>query len=127
MIITAILFAASIVAVSILAWLYRRRLAASIRAHLPRKETVTTACLFVPIALLLVFALLPDILLLVSTMNLMPPSIRIVLALVAAGVVCVGCWKQAAPPKPHPIHWRAPETGYQAETVPVPPNNKEGP
>ena len=122
MIITVILLASILLAASILAWLFRRRLA----EQLPSKETMSTFLLFAPIALLVIIALLPDIFLLISTMSLMPPFVRIVLALVAAAVVCVGCSKQADKPKPHPIHWRAPETGYQAETVTIPPN-KEGP
>ncbi len=117
-----------ILVTAIVAWLLRRRLVASILARLPRKETMTTALLFASIALLLAIALLPDILILISTMSLMPPFFRIVLGLVAAAVICVGCSKQYDKPKPHAIHWRAPDTGYSAETVPAsPPDNKEGP
>jgi len=125
MIITTILFAASIVAVSILAWLFRQRFI----KHLPSKETMGTVCLVAPIVLLLVMAILPDILLLIGTLALMPPTIRTIIGIAAAAVVIyAGCSKQADKPKPHPIHWSAPETGYHAETVPaLPPDNKEGP
>lgn len=117
---TTVLLLVSIFAASILAWLFRQRLA----KHLPSKETMSTFALFAPIVLLLIFAFLPDIVVLLSTMNLMPASVRIVLALAAAVVVCVGCSKQADKPQPHQIHWRAPETGYHADS---PPDNKEGP
>jgi hypothetical protein len=60
MIITVTILASIFVA-SVLAWLFRQRLA----RFLPRKETMTTAMLFAAVALLLVVVLLPDILLLV--------------------------------------------------------------
>ncbi len=123
MIITA-LFACSILAVSILAWLFRQRLA----QHLPSKESMTTAMLFAAVALLLVVVLLPDILLLVYTLNIMPHSLRIVLALAAATMVCVGCYRQADAPKPRRLQWSAPETGFQSETtLPPDPKPKEAP
>ncbi len=123
--ITVVLFAASIVAISILAWLFRQRFI----KHLPSKETIGTVCLVAPIALLLLMAILPDILLLIVTLSYMPPTIRAVIGIAAAAVVVyAGCSKQADAPKPHPIQWSAPETGYHAETVPaLPPDNKEGP
>ena len=109
MIITVTLLTSILVA-SILAWLFRHRLA----HFLPRKETVTTACLFAPIALLLVIALLPDILLLFSTMNLLPHSFRIILGLAAAAMICVGCSKQSPEPaKPAVIHWQGQDGGYE--------------
>ncbi len=117
---TTLILLASILVVFILAWLFRQRLF----QYLPRKESMTTALSFAPIALLVTLALLPDIVTVMSTMKLMPPAFRIVLALAAAVVACVGCSKQPDPPKP--IHWSASETGYQAETPP-PPDNKEGP
>jgi predicted permease len=124
MIITTILFAASIVAVSILAWLFRQRFI----KHLPSKETMGTVCLVAPIVLLLVMAILPDILLLIGTLALMPPTIRTIIGIAAATAVIYGGCKKADAPKPQPIHWRAPDTGYTAETVPAsPPDNKEGP
>ena len=124
MIITA-LFACSILAISIVTWLFRRRLA----KHLSSRETMSTVCLVAPIALLLVMAILPDILLLFVTINLMPPTIRAVIGIAAAAVVIyAGCSKRSDALKPHPIRWSAPETGYHAETVPaLPPDNKEGP
>jgi len=67
---TVILLAASILVAAIVAWLLRRRLAALTLAYVPRKETMTTALLFAPIALLLVMAILPDILLLFATSTL---------------------------------------------------------
>jgi Mn2+/Fe2+ NRAMP family transporter len=116
MIITA-LFACSILAVSILAWLFRQRIA----QHLPSKETLTTTMLFAAVALLLVVVLLPDILLLVYTLNIMPHSLRIVLALAAATMVCVGCSKQTPEPaKPAVIHWQGQDGGYE-DTTAVPP------
>ena len=123
MIITA-LFACSILAVCILTWTLRRRLA----KHLPSRETMSTVCLVAPIALLLVMAILPDILLLFVTINHMPPTIRAVIGIAAAAVVIYAGCKRSDAPKPHPIHWSASETGYHAETVPaLPPDNKEGP
>lgn len=122
---TTVILLASILVTAIVAWRLRRRLAALTHAYLPRKETMTTALLFAPIALLLLIALLPDLLVLISTMNLMPPYFRIVLALAATVLVCIGCSKKTDAPKPQPIHWRAPESGYTAETAPPP--NKEGP
>ncbi len=123
--ITVTLFAASIVAVSILAWLFRQRFI----KHLPSKETMNMFCLVAPIALLLLMAILPELVLLIATLNLMPPTIRTVIGIAAAAaVIYAGCSKRADAPKPHPIHWRAPDTGYTAETVPAsPPYNKEGP
>jgi hypothetical protein len=122
--IISILFACSLFAVAILTWLFRQRLA----RFLPRKETMTTATLFAAVALLLAVVLLPDILLLVYTLSLMPHSLRIILALAAATMVCVGCWKQADAPKPRRLQWSAPETGYQSETtLPPDPKPKEAP
>ncbi len=108
---------ASILVASVLAWLFRQRIA----QHLPSKETVTTVTLFAAVALLLVVALLPDILLLISTMKLLPPSFRIVLALAAAVAVCVGCSKQTSEPtKPAVIHWQGQDGGYE-DTTAIPP------
>ena len=58
--------------------------------HPPEGE-LKTATLFAAVALLLVVVLLPDILLLVYTLSIMPHSLRIVLALAAAAMLCVGC------------------------------------
>ena len=119
MIIIVSLLASLFIASIILAWLFRQRLA----RFLPRKETVTTVTLFAAVALLLAVVLLPDILLLVYTLSIMPHSLRIVLALAAATMVCVGCYKQADAPKPRRLHWSAPETGFQSETT-LPPDPK---
>ncbi len=122
--ITVTLFAASIVAVSILAWLFRQRFI----KHLPSKEALSTFCFVAPIILLLVMAILPDILLLIATLSFMPPTIRTVIGIAAAAaVIYAGCSKKADTPKPHPIHWSAPETGYHAETAPTASPPKEGP
>jgi hypothetical protein len=123
--IISILFACSILAVCILTWIFRRRLA----KYVPSKETMSTVSLVAPIALLLIMAILPDILLLFATLSLMPHSIRTIIGIAAAAaVIYAGCSKRADTPQPHPIHWRAAETGYTAETVPAaPPDNKEGP
>ena len=110
---------ASILVASVLAWLFRQRLA----HYMPRKETVTTVCLFAPIALLLIIALLPNIFLLILTMNLLPHSFRILLALAAAATVAVGigCSKQTPEPtKPAVIHWQGQDGGYE-DTTAVPP------
>ncbi len=113
---TIAILLASILVTAIVAWLLRRRLAASILARLPRKETVTTALLFASIALLLVIALLPDLLILFSTVNLMPHSLRMILGLAAASMVCIGCSKHAEPAKPAVIHWKGQDGGYQDTT-----------
>ena len=119
---TVIILLASTLVTAIVAWLLRRRLAASILARLPRKETVTTLCIFAPIALLLILALLPDLLILLSTMNLLPHTFRIILGLAAATVVCIGCSKQnAEPTKPAIIHWKGQDGGYEDTTI-VPPD-----
>jgi hypothetical protein len=118
MIITVTLLASILVA-SIVVWLFRQRLA----QHLPSKEVMTTVCLFAPIAMLVVLAILPDILLLFATINFMPHSFKIVLALAAATMVCVGCYKQTDTPKPRRLQWSAPETGFQSETT-FPPDTK---
>jgi hypothetical protein len=118
--IIAITLLASILVVAIVAWFYRQRLA----RYMPRKETVTTLCLFAPIALLLILALLPDILLLILTMNLLPHSLRCVLAVAAAVTIAVGigCSKQnAEPTKPAVIHWKGQDGGYEDTTI-VPPD-----
>jgi hypothetical protein len=124
MIITITLLASILVASIVLAWLFRQRIA----QHLPSKETLTTAMLFAPIALLVGLALLPDVLLLISTMRLLPPAFRIVLGLTAATLVCVGCYKQTDAPKPRRLHWSAPDTGFQSDTtLPPDPKPKEAP
>jgi hypothetical protein len=118
---TFILLACSILAVSILAWLFRQRFV----KHLPSKKAMSTFCLVAPVVVLLCIGLLPDILLLVSTINLMPPSIKAVLGLTAAAtIIYAGCSKKADTPKQPAIQWSAPETGYHAETTPEIP--KEG-
>ena len=83
---TTLIILGSILATVILAWLFRERLA----HHLPRKETMTTATLIAAIVLLAFLALLPDILILVSTMKLLPPFFKIFLALSAAVAACLG-------------------------------------
>jgi hypothetical protein len=114
--IISILFASSILAVAILSWLFRQRLALCLR-----KETMRTAGLFAAVALLLLVVLLPDICLLAYTLSLMPHSFRIVLALAAAATVCVGCWKsQPAAPAPALIHWKGQDGGYE-DTTALPP------
>jgi hypothetical protein len=113
MIITVTLLA-SILVTSIAVWLFRQRLA----QHLPSKETMTTVCLFAAVAVLLVVVLLPDVLLLVYTLSLMPHSLRIVLALAAATMVCIGCFKQnPQPAKPALIHWKGQDGGYEDTTA----------
>lgn len=84
--ITVALFAASIVAVSILAWFFRQRFA----KYLPSRETMSTIYLVAPIALLLVMAILPDVLLLFVTLSLMPHSIRTIIGIAAAAAVIYG-------------------------------------
>lgn len=123
--ITTILFALSILAVSILAWLFRRRFT----KYVPSKQSMSTFCLVAPVVLLLCVAILPDVLLILAAIKFMPPLLKTVLGFAAAAAILYsGCSKQADKPKPHPIHWSAPETGYTAETVPAfPPDNKEGP
>lgn len=80
---------------------------------------MTTALLIALIAVVL--ALFRATSILASTARLVPAAARIILVLAAAA--CVGCSQQTEPPKPHPIHWSSPETGYKAETPPP----KEGP
>ena len=117
--ILSILFACSILAVSILGWLLRRRFTKC----LPSKETMSTLCLIAPVALLLVLAILPDLVLLFTTINLTPPILKTILAVAAATMVCVGCSKQTDPSKPRRLHWSAAETGFESETL-LPPDPK---
>lgn len=117
---TFILLACSILAL-VLAWRFRRRLA----HHIPRKENMTTTILVAATVVLAVLALLPEILILVSTVNLMPLFIKTALGLAAAAaIIYVGCSKRTEAPKQPAIQWTAPETGYHAETPPEIP--KEG-
>ena len=102
--ITTILFACSILAVSILAWLFRQRFA----KYLPSKETMSTFCLVAPIVLLLAMAILPDILVLICDPSLMPLHPNRHRHRRAAVIIYAGCSKQADAPKPHPIHWSGP-------------------
>jgi hypothetical protein len=119
--IISILFACSILAVSILVWLFRQRLA----QHLPSKETVSTFCLVAPVVLLLCVAILPDVLLLISALSFMPHYLKTILGLSAAAcIIYAGCSKKADSPKQPAIEWTAPDTGYHAETPPTIP--KEG-
>jgi hypothetical protein len=120
---TFILSVCSIVAI-ILAWLLRRRLT----IYIPRKNTTTPVLLIAAIIVLAIIALLPDIGVVCSTMKLLALHFKIVFTLVIAAttawsVACIGCSKQPQPARP--IHWSAPESGYQETTLP--PNNKEGP
>ena len=111
--IISILFACSILAVSILVWLFRQRFA----QHLPSKETMSTVALVALVALLLVMAILPDIILLCGTLYLMPHAFKIVLGLAAAAMLCVGCSKQSPEPvKPAVIHWKGQDGGYEDTT-----------
>ena len=112
MIITVTLLASILVA-SVAVWFFRQRLV----QFLPSKETMTTLLLFAPIALLVGMALLPDVLLLISTLKLLPPAFRIVLGLAAATMVCVGCSKHAEPAKPAFIHWKGQDGGYEDTTT----------
>ncbi|MGO9109348.1 MAG: hypothetical protein ACLP9L_08955 [Thermoguttaceae bacterium] len=111
--IISILFACSILTVSILVWLFRQRLA----QHLPSKESVSTLCLIAPVALLLVLAVVPDLVLLCATLALMPHSFKIVLALAAATMICVGCSNRPEPTKPAVIHWQGQDGGYEDTTT----------
>jgi hypothetical protein len=118
--ITTILFACSILAVSILTWLFRRRFT----KYLPGKETVSTFSFVAPVALLLCVAISPDVLLLISAITYMPPLLKTVIGLAAAAaIVYTGCSKKAETPKQPAIQWTSPETGFHAETPPEP---KEG-
>lgn len=118
--ITVTLFAASIVAVSILTWIFRRRFA----KHLPSKEAMSTFCLVAPVGLLLLLAILPNVILLFVTINLMPTSIKAIIGLVAAAAIIYSGCKKTETPKQPAIQWTAPDTGYHAETPPTIP--KEG-
>lgn len=113
----AILFAISIIAVSILAWLFRQRFA----KFVPSKDAVTTFGIAAPVVLLLCLAILPDVLLLVSAIAFMPHYLKLVLGASAATcIIFAGC-KKADTPKQPAIQWTAPDTGYHAETPPTVP------
>jgi hypothetical protein len=122
---TLLLFACSIVVVSVLAWLYRQRLA----QHLPTKKTMTDVLVVASIVLLAVLVLLPDIFIFVSTMKLLPTPFKIILTIAAAVVACIGCSKKTDAPQPRQIRWKASETGYTGTTVLPPdiPDKKEEP
>ncbi len=113
----AILFAISIIASIILAWLFRRRFA----EYIPSKSAVSTFGIAAPVVLLLCLAILPDVLLLISAIAFMPHYLKIVVGLSAATcIIYAGCSKRTEVPKQPAIHWSAPETGYQADTPPDP-------
>ncbi len=93
MIITA-LFACAILAVSILTWLFRRRIA----KYVPSKDAVTTFGIAAPVVLLLCLAILPDAILLISALALMPHYLKLILGLSAATcIIYAGCKKADAP------------------------------
>jgi hypothetical protein len=118
---TLILVACSALAVSVVAWLFRQRFV----KHVPSKEALNNFCIVALVVLLLGIGLLPDILILVATVNLMPPLVKTVVGLAAAGaVIYAGCSKQTEAPKQPAIQWSAPDSGYRAETTPEIP--KEG-
>lgn len=97
------------------AWLKRQRLA----RYLQWKETMFTITIIASIVLLALLAVLPDLIAVLSTLQLMPPLVKTALVLVAAvPLIVVGCSKQNEPAKP--IRWTAPETGYRGETPPEP-------
>ena len=121
----AILFAISIIAVSILTWLARRRFT----KYLPSKEAVNTFCLVAPVVLLLCVAVLPDLVLFISLLAIMPHYLKLVLGLSAAAcIIYAGCSKQSDTSKPRRLHWSAPDTGFQSDTtLPPDPKPKEAP
>jgi hypothetical protein len=116
-----ILVACSALVALVVAWLFRQRFV----KHLPGKEALNNFCIVALVVLLLGIGLLPDILILVATVNLMPPLVKTVLGLATAGaIIYAGCSKQTEAPKQPAIHWSAPDTDYHAETPPEIP--KEG-
>jgi len=119
--ITLILVTCSALVVLVVVWLFRQRFV----KHLPSKEALNNFCIVALVVLLLCVGLLPDILILVAKVNLMPPLVKTVLGLAAAAVIIyAGCSKQTEAPKQPAIQWSAPDTGYHAETPPDIP--KEG-
>ncbi len=119
--ISLILVASSALVALVVAWLLRQQLV----EHLPSKEVLNNFSIIALVVLLLCIGLLPDILILVSAVNLMPPFLKAVLGVLVAGtIICVGCSKKAEPPKQPAILWTAPDSGFQAETPPTIP--KEG-
>ena len=101
-------------------WLCRQRLV----KHIPSKETLNIFSLVALVVLLVGIGLLPDILILIASVDLMPPFLKTMLGLfAAAGIIYVGCSKKAETPKQPAIQWTSPETGFHAETPSEP---KEG-
>ena len=76
---------------------------------------MTTTLLFALVAVVLTLLLATPGLALIA--RRVPAAARVVLAL-AAAVACAGCSTHTEPPKPRPIHWTAPDTGYHADTPP---------
>lgn len=119
---TLILVTCSALVAFVVAWLFRQRVV----EHLPSKEALNNFSIVALVVLLLCIGLLPDILILMATVNLMPPFLKAILGLVAAAaIIYAGCSKKAETPKQPAIQWTAPDTGYHAETPPEIP--KEGP
>ena len=114
--ITLILVASSALVALVVAWLFRQLIV----EQLPSKEALNNFCIVALVILLLCIGLLPDILILVSTINLMPPFLKAALGLVAAcTIIFVGCSKHSDPPKQPAIQWSAPDTGFHAESPPT--------
>jgi len=119
--ITVILVTCSALVACVVAWFLRQRFV----KLLPSKEALNNFCIVALVFLLLCVGLLPEILLLVSTVNFMTPLAKTVLGLAAAtALIYAGCSKQTESPKQPAIQWSAPDTGYHAETPPEIP--KEG-
>ena len=118
---TLIFVICSALVACVIAWLLRQRFV----KQLPSKEALTNFWIVALVVLLLCVGLLPDILIILAMVNLMPPLAKTVLGLAAASaIIYAGCSKRTEAPKQPAIQWSAPETGYHAETPPNIP--KEG-
>ena len=88
---TLILVVCSMLVALYVVWLCRQRLV----KHIPSKETLNIFSLVALVVLLVGIGLLPDILILIASVNLMPPFLKTMLGLfAAAGIIYVGCSKR---------------------------------
>jgi peptidoglycan/LPS O-acetylase OafA/YrhL len=108
---TYILIACSILVISALSWLFRRRLTRRI------PKAIRAGVLLTSLVVLAVVGLLLDVVCLFCLITTIGHHRLLGIVLAATAAVCIGCSKQAEPAKPQPIQWSAADGGYHAETT----------
>jgi heme A synthase len=104
-----LLIACSILVISALTWLFRRRLA----RRLPK--AIRAGVLLTLLVALTVVGLLLDVVCVLSLIATIGHHRLLGIVLAATLAVCIGCSKPADPPKP--IQWSAADGGYHSETT----------